>query len=310
MKIVFLGTPAFAVPSLEALIEAGHELALVITQPDRRRGRSKKLLPSEVKAAAEKHGVPVAQPERIAADKELRGRLEGMGLELGVVVAYGQYIPRRFREAPRHNMINVHASLLPRYRGASPISEAILNGDAEAGVSIMEVARRMDAGRVLARAPRPLTGEETTGSLTTELAELGAATLIEAVAAIEAGRAVYEPQDESKATMARKLAKADGALDWSRPAAELERRIRALNPWPMARFLYQGQPVIIEEAAAVAGAGEPGLLLSLDGGAITVATGSGALALRRLKPAGKKSMAAADFANGRRLASGQGFENG
>jgi len=309
MKLAFFGSDAFAVPSLEALAAAGHEVALVITNPDRRRGRSKTLLPTPVKEVGERLGAAILQPEgrpkRVDA-----AQLREAGCELGVVVAYGQFLGRRVREAPsRGYSINLHGSLLPRWRGAAPVAAALLAGDAVTGVSVQKVAQVMDAGDVLLSREEPVRPDDTRGGLRERLSRLGAEALVEAVGRIAAGEARFVPQDEAAATYASLLSKEDGRLDPALPAAELERRVRALSPWPTAYLtLDGGERLQVLRADVVAGEGEPGTVLAVDGKAgegLTVAVGEGALRLLEVKPTGKRAMPAKAYANGRRLAAGQ-----
>ena len=318
MRIVFFGTPSFAVASLEALVAAGHELALVVTNPDRRRGRRSELIAPEVKRAAITQGLQLRQPESVR-DPALIDELSTLEPELGVVVAYGQFIPRALRRLPRHGMINVHGSLLPRHRGASPVSQAILDGDTEAGVTIIEVARRMDAGAMLGKRATSISAEDTTGTLSARLAQLGGALLVDVIDAIARGEEQREQQDHAAATLANKLSKGDGILDWRRSALELERRVRAMSPWPLASFQLAGrgrrakqrESIIVERACCAPepeGAPAPGTILKLDQAGLVVATGTGALRLEQLRPPGKSTMSAADFARGRRLEAGHNLE--
>jgi len=309
MKIAFFGTPAFAVPTLRALVAAGHEVGLVVTNPDRRRGRHSTLIPPDVKVAALELGLTVLQAEKVK-EPEVEAALRDFAPELAVVVAYGHFIPRRLRRLPTRGMINVHGSLLPAHRGASPVSQAILDGDPEAGVTIIEVARRMDAGKMLGRAATPIGPEDTTGSLSLRLSELGATCLVETVAALEAGAVAPEVQDEALVSTAQKLSKSDGILDWSQSAAAVDRRIRAMLPWPTAHCRFRRKRLTLLSALPVTGSGEPGEILTVDDQGIVVACGDGALRIAELKPEGKRGMSAADFARGRQLAPGARFEAG
>ena len=311
MKIVFLGTPQFAVPSLKALIEAGHDIPLVVTNPDRRQGRGNKVAAPAVKVAAESHDLPILQIESIKSS-DLKERLDELKPDLGVVVAFGHYLPKSIRKAPRLGIINVHASLLPRHRGAAPISQAILDGDERYGVTIMKVARRMDAGDVLSQDSIPAESHHSCGSLTMLLADLGGKLLAETVAKLETEPMNASKQDESLATAVSKLTKSDGILDWSQTAVHLERQIRALNPWPMTRFQFNKKAVTVESASLEdsPNSGDPGTVLELSEHGITVQTGKGQLVLTQVKPAGKKSMSAAAFARGRQLKVGGRLSNG
>lgn len=311
MKIVFLGTPQFAVPSLDALVEAGHEICLVVTNPDRRKGRGNKVSPPAVKVAAEKHGLPILQIESIKSSG-LKETLAELKPDLGVVVAFGHYLPKSIRKAPRLGIINVHASLLPRHRGAAPLSQAILDGDPNYGVTIMKVARRMDAGDMLAQGSIPAESQHTCGILTELLSQLGGKVLAETVKKLETEPMSATKQDESLATAVSKLAKADGHIDWSKDGDYTERQVRAMNPWPMTRFQFNGKAVTVEQASWEENQGgeDPGTVLAISEDGMTVQTGRGQLILKQLKPAGKSSMSAAAFARGRQLKVGGRLENG
>lgn len=311
MKIVFLGTPQFAVPSLDALVEAGHEICLVVTNPDRRKGRGNKVSPPAIKVAAEKHGLPILQIESIKSSG-LKETLAELKPDLGVVVAFGHYLPKSIRKAPRLGIINVHASLLPRHRGAAPLSQAILDGDPEYGVTIMKVARRMDAGDMLAQGSIPAESHHTCGVLTELLSKLGGRVLAETVNKLETEPMTATKQDESLATAVSKLSKADGHIDWSKDGAYIERQVRAMNPWPMTRFQFSGKAVTVEQASWEDNDGdaEPGTVLAISEEGMAVQTGHGQLILKQLKPAGKSSMSAAAFARGRQLKVGGRLENG
>jgi methionyl-tRNA formyltransferase len=307
LKIAFMGTPAFAVPSLDALVAAGHELVLVVTNPDRPKGRGSQLQAPEVKLAAERLGLPIKQIESIK-DCGLEDHLRKLELDLIVVVAFGHYLPKGIRQAARA-CINVHGSLLPKHRGAAPIAQAILDGESEFGVTIIEVARKMDAGRMWGQARRPANGHETTGRLMEDLAILGARCLIEAIDSWARGSLQTMEQDESQATLVGKMNKADGDIHWTQPASRLERMVRAYDPWPGTRFIYQNDPIALLRVSAVDGQGPPGLVLALDTDSLTVACGQGALRLLEVKPAGKKAMSAAAWARGRRIAPGARLDN-
>ena len=307
MRIAFFGSDDFAVPSLRALAAAGHELGLVVTNPDRRRGRSSELLATPVKELALELGAPVVQPEGRPGD-ELATRLREAGLELGVVVAYGQFLTRAVRSAPGLGYsINLHGSLLPRWRGAAPVAAAIRAGDPVTGVSVQKVARRMDGGPVLARREEEVQPHDTRGALRERLSELGAELLVEAVAAISAGEARFEAQDEAQATYAGLLSKSDGLLDLSRPAVELERVVRACHPWPVAAVELGGARLQVLKAAVATGmtGAAPGTVVSVSDQGLWIETGHGALDLVEVRPTGKRAMSGAAYARGRRLATGE-----
>ena len=233
MVIVFFGTPAFAVPSLEALIRSRHTVAAVVSQPDRPRGRGQQLQPTPTKLVALAHGIPVLQPAKIR-DEAFLQQIRDLAADLGVVVAFGRILPDALLAIPRLGMINVHASVLPRYRGAAPIQRAVLAGDAETGVTIMRVASELDAGPTFAVATAPIPPDATSGDMEAVLAPLGAQSLLPVVDALEAGTAIETPQDASQATHAAKITKEEGAIDWTAPATIIHNRVRGLQPWPTA----------------------------------------------------------------------------
>jgi len=310
MKLVFSGTPELALPPLEALLRAGHELLLVITQPDRPKGRSGAPRPSPVKQAALAHGLPVHQPESIN-DPATVDKLVALAPDVLVVAAFGQILGRHVIEAPRLACVNVHASLLPKYRGAAPIPAAILNGDAETGVTIQKVARKLDAGDIIRQASIAIDPDDTAGSLAEKLARLGAHLLVEALADLETGTARFTPQDHSQATYAPMMTKDDGLIDWSQPAAGIERFVRAMAPWPQAfTFLPRGGTSLrlnIARVSAAGGvpAGEPGEVVEIARDGFMVKAGLGSVVVRELQPAGKRQMTAAEFVRGYRLARGE-----
>jgi methionyl-tRNA formyltransferase len=306
LRIVFAGTPEFAVPSLRALLEGPDSVVGVLTQPDRPAGRGRKLQAPPVKRAAEAAGVPVAQPERLAdaADREV---LAEWTPDLLVVTAYGLILPRAVLELPRLGCINVHASLLPAYRGAAPIQRAILDGRKETGITIMQMAPGLDSGPMLLQRRRPIGERETGGELHDALAELGAEALSEALAGLRAGTLEAVPQDPEQATYAAKIHKAEAELDWRRPAAELDRVVRAFNPWPVAFTHQAAGPLRIWRAHPGAATGAaPGTLEEDTDGLPAVACGDGRLlVLEQVQPPGRKAMAAADALRGGHLAPGQ-----
>lgn len=301
MNIVFAGSPDFSVRSLEALIVAGHHISGVFTQPDRPAGRGKKLQMSPVKRAALEHDLPIFQPERL---KQFDlGSLETP--DLMVVVAYGLILPQRVLNWPRLGCVNVHASLLPRWRGAAPIQRAIEAGDTESGVCIMQMDAGLDTGDVLKTVKTPISKDDTGGSLHDRLAELGASALVETIAEIENGAASPIPQPEQGVTYAEKLRKEEAEINWSLPAEVIERRIRAFNPWPVTWTGFRGKPLKIWAGMITEGESTPGSILEISKSGITVATGDAALCISRLQPAGKKPMNAADFANGNQIQPGE-----
>jgi len=307
MRIVFFGTPSFAVASLEALVNSRFTVAGAVTQPDKPQGRSRSVLvPPPVKVAAQTHGIPVLQPVRPVGDV-FTTSLRRLEPDLGVVVAYGHILRPEILTLPPRGMINVHASLLPRYRGAAPVQHAILRGEMETGVSIMQMEEGLDSGPVLHRVPTAIGQEETAGALAVRLAEVGAMALIEALSLISGGLARPQPQDDSKATYAPKIDREMARVLWHWDAATLARQVRAFDPAPGAWTNLNGTGVKLFGARAVPGTGEPGLVLSA-GERLVVAAGQGALAVQEVQPAGKARMAVEQWVRGRGVAVGRKFE--
>jgi methionyl-tRNA formyltransferase len=306
LRIAFAGTPDFAVPSLRALLEGPDSVVGVLTQPDRPAGRGRKLQAPPVKAAAQDAGVPVAQPESLSAP-EGRQALADWAPDLLVVVAYGLILPRSVLELPRLGCINVHASLLPAYRGAAPIQRALLDGRKETGITIMQMAPGLDSGPILLQRVRPIGERETGGELHDALAELGAEALTEALDRLRQGELTPRPQEEAEATYAAKLDKAEAELDWQRPAALLDRQVRAFNPWPVAVTRVAGEPLRIWHARpGEATEQPPGRVTVTEAGEPAVAAGDGRLlVLEEIQPPGRKRMAGADALRGGYLVPGQ-----
>lgn len=304
LRIIFAGTPDFSVPCLHALRAAGQEIVAVYTQPDRPAGRGRKLSPSPVKEAALALGLPIFQPQTLRDEAAIHA-LQAHKADLMVVVAYGLLLPRAVLDAPRLGCVNIHASLLPRWRGAAPIQRAILAGDSETGVTIMRMEAGLDTGPLYLIRRLPLDLRETGGGLSDKLSRLGAKALVEALPGIADGSLVPSPQDDSQANYAHKLAKAEAEIDWSRPAVEIDRLIRAFDPWPVAQTRLEGVSLRLwgcEPTARVApAASAPGQVLAAGKAGIDVATGAGVLRLTRLQPPGKKPMSAAEFLNARHL---------
>jgi methionyl-tRNA formyltransferase len=332
MVIVFFGTPQFAVPTLEALSTSRHQVALVVTQPDRRRGRGQKVTDAPVKAAARQRGIPVYQPDRLR-EPEVIDTLRGYVPEIGVVAAYGKLIPADLLSLPRRGMINVHASLLPKYRGAAPVHRAIINGDTETGVTIMQVVEALDAGDMLAKTARPIGPDETSEDLERALADDGARLLLEVLDQIETGAVRAEPQDSAASTYASRLTKEEGLIDWTLPAQQIHDRVRGLYPWPHAYSFLDGTRIVIlrtmvggsaspldsargalsevERATAPDSAGpslhlKPGSVVGARD-AIEVATGDGIIAITQLQAEGRRPMSARDFLAGHPVPSGATF---
>jgi len=307
MRVVFFGTPDFAVPSLRALLDEGAQVVAVVTQPDRPRGRSRStLVPPPVKELALARGIPVFQPDRPAGDLFLTS-LRRLEPELGVVVAYGHLLKPELLAIPRQGMINVHASLLPELRGAAPIPWAILRGDSRTGISIMQMESGLDSGPVLHQLDTPITPWETAGSLTERLAALGATALVEALALRRAGQLHAVPQDHTRATYAPKVNRAMSRVDWEGAADQVARQVRAFDPAPGAwTTLDSGAEVKLFGARPVPADGEPGTILSLDP-YLVVAAGQGAVAVDEVQPTGKKRMPAEAWGRGRGARVGQRF---
>jgi len=299
MRIVFAGTPEFAAQHLQALLDAGRQIVAVYTQPDRPAGRGQKLAPSPVKQLALQHGIAVYQPQTLR-DPAAQAELATLQADLMVVVAYGLILPQVVLDTPRLGCINSHASLLPRWRGAAPIQRAIQAGDASSGVTVMQMEAGLDTGPMLLKVSTTITAEDTGGSLHDRLALLGSAAVVEAVAKLAAGELHGEVQDDSLATYAHKLNKDEARLDWSRPAVELERLVRAFNPWPLCHSTLNGETLKIHAAQLGEGSGQPGSILAADRSGLTVACGEGALRLTRLQLPGGKPLAFADLYNSRR----------
>lgn len=303
MRIVFMGSAELAISSLNALLANGQdELVGVVSQPDRPAGRKRKPTPCPLKAFAEERNLPVMTPEKIG-DPESVEALAALKPDLFVVVAYGQYIPARVINLAQHEAINVHPSLLPKYRGSAPIQWAIANGDAATGVSIIYVAKKMDAGDILRQETYPITDDETSLTLHGKLALSGSALLLKAIDDIRDGTVSRTVQDDSEVVEIRKLAKEDGEIDWTQSSAVIRNRIRAFDPWPGSTCkLPNGEALKVWRAELVDGTGQPGELLDDQ---LLVATGSGALRLTEIQPAGKKRMPTASFLNGHPIDKGE-----
>ncbi len=300
IRTIFMGTPDFSVPTLAALVQGGYDLVAVVTQPDRPAGRGRRLELSPVKAFAVQHGLLVLQPPTLKAPEAV-AELAGLRPDVIVVAAFGQILRPAVLELPTHGCINVHASLLPRWRGAAPVQAAILAGDQVTGSTIMRMDAGMDTGPILAQAALAIQPDDTGGTLTARLAQQGAELLAETLPRWLAGQITPQPQDASLATLCRPLRKEQGLIDWTRPVSEIARTVRAFNPWPAASTAWQGQQLRILQAAALTGqAGEePGRVIQV-AGSLVVATGDGLLRLEEVQLAGRAAMSAHDFARGQR----------
>lgn len=307
MRLIFAGTPEFAAQALAAIIAAGHEVIMVLTQPDRPGGRGMALQPSPVKKLAAENNIEVFQPPSLkdaAAQARLAG-LAGLGAELMVVAAYGLILPQAVLDLPRLGCLNIHASLLPRWRGAAPIQRALLAGDAETGVCIMQMEAGLDTGPVMLRRAFPIDARDTAASLHDRLAALGAGLIVEALAGLPLAA---EPQASEGITYAHKIEKAEALIDWRKTAAELDRHLRAFNPFPGAQAQFKGQTIKLWRAEPVSGQGEIGQILAVDRKQIVVACGAGALAISELQKAGGKRLPVQQFLAGHPLQPGDRFE--
>ena len=307
MRVVFFGTPDFAVVSLKAMLRERISVVGVVTQPDKPQGRSRTtLVPPPVKVVAQAEGLPILQPTRPVGDLFLAAvrRLEP---DLGVVVAYGHVLRREVLDLPPRGLINVHASLLPRFRGAAPIQHALMEGVPETGVSIMQLDEGMDTGPVLYQLACPVAADDTAGTLSRRLATLGATALIEAISLLSAGLERPQPQDDSAATYAPKVSRELARLDWTRDAQTLERQVRAFDPAPGAWTTLDAAPVKLFAATPAVGSGTPGSVLAATD-RLVIACGNGALAVREVQPAGKTRLAVGDWVRGRGISAGRQFE--
>ena len=308
LKVLFLGTPQFAVPTLDAILASSHTVVGVVSQPDRPRRRGQRVSPSPVKQRALESSIPVLQPVKMK-DETLLSALRALNADLGVVAAYGRILTDDILTIPRLGMINVHASLLPRYRGAAPVHRAIINGERETGVTIMRVVLALDAGPMMASTRRAIGSDETSEVVEQDLARLGASLLVTTVDALADGTATETPQNESETTYAHRLTKEEGVIDWTLPAQQLHNRVRGLQPWPHTQTTLKGHRLIVLRSSAVAEAStaSPGTILSATGDDLRVATGDGALRILELQPEGKRPLTAREFLAGHRLTAGDCF---
>ncbi len=307
VDLVFAGTPEFSVPSLRALHSAGHRILTVYTQPDRPAGRGRRVEESPVKRAALEAGLAVTQPQNFRSEAAV-ATLRSLEPEVMIVVAYGLILPAEVLRIPRHGCINVHASLLPRWRGAAPIQRAIEAGDAQTGITLMQMDAGLDTGDILGSAVAAISGSDTAATLHDRLAELGARTLVATLAELARGGTVARPQDGSRSTYARKLSKAEALIDWRLPRETLHRRIRAFNPWPVAHTLWGGRVLRLWEVATLDGianaAASPGTVTAADASGVWVQTADAPLCITRLQIEGSRPLDAAAFLHGHPLAAG------
>ncbi|WP_299722896.1 methionyl-tRNA formyltransferase [uncultured Tateyamaria sp.] len=298
MRVIFMGTPDFSVPALEALVAAGHDIACVYTQPPRPAGRGKKERPGPVQTRAEALDLPVRHPVSLR-DADAQAEFAALNADIAVVVAYGLILPQVILDAPRHGCLNIHASLLPRWRGAAPIHRAIMAGDAQTGVCIMQMEAGLDTGPVLLRGETPIAADDTTASLHDRLADMGAKLIVDALARLPS--LTPKPQPEAGVSYAHKIDKAEAAIDWTRPAVEVDRQIRGLSPFPGAWFEIDGARIKALGSTLTSGSGAPGQVLD---DALSVACGDGAVRLTRLQRAGKGAQDADVFLRGMPVPSG------
>ncbi|HEV3217816.1 MAG TPA: methionyl-tRNA formyltransferase [Vicinamibacterales bacterium] len=308
LRIVFFGTPEFAVPTLNALLASQHAVVGVVTQPDRPSGRGQRLHPSPVKEVAEAHNLALLQPERLRNERFLN-TLRDLNADIGVVAAYGRILTDTILQTPRLGLINLHASLLPKYRGAAPIHRAVMAGDPETGVTIMRVVQALDAGPMLSSVARPIGPEETSVDVELDLARLGAQALVNALDALSTGTATETPQDESAATYAHKLQKDDGIIRWSDPAQAIHNRIRGLHPWPHAYSELEGVRCLLLESRVDARTSmhEPGTIIEAAGDNLRVQTGDGVLTIVRLQLEGRRAVSTREFLAGHHPGPGARF---
>ncbi len=303
LNVIFAGTPEFAAVALQALIDSGHQVIAAYTQPDRPAGRGRKLTASPVKLLAQSHNIPVLQPERLKGEAE-RQQLRNLNADVMVVVAYGLILPKAVLETPRLGCINIHASLLPRWRGAAPIQRAILAGDEQSGVTIMQMDVGLDTGEMLVIEATSISRNDNASTLHDRLAEIGARTVITALDQLQSGTTKPVAQDEAHTCYAHKLSKEEALLEWSRPAIELERQVRAFNPWPVAQTHYEGEVVRIWQARALDGVSAngttPGNVVTATKAGIDVATGNGVLRIEQAQLPGGRPLAVVDLLNARK----------
>lgn len=310
LRVVFFGTPGFAVPTLRALIASHHDVVAVVTQPDRPRGRGQQVKPEAVKIEAMRAGIPVLQPDR-PTDTDFTDTLTRLRLDAGVVAAYGKLLPDALLSLPRLGMINVHASLLPRWRGAAPVHRAILAGDRTTGVTIMRVVRQLDAGPMLATVETAIGGNETSAELEQRLAGLGAPLLVDTIDRLAAGPVTEKPQDESAVTYAHRLERRESEIDWRRPARDVHNQVRGLQPWPLATAVFLGRRTMLLRSEVVderGRAASPGSVEAVLADGLDVATAPGAVRLREIRIAGKASMTVAAFLRGHPVRVGDVFQ--
>jgi methionyl-tRNA formyltransferase len=310
LAVAFFGTPAFAVPTLDALHRSDHRVAVVVTQPDRPRARGHRVTASPVKAFAEAHGLPVFQPARLR-DDDVMATLANTGADIGVVAAYGKLLPQRLLDWPARGLVNVHASLLPRWRGAAPVHRAVIAGDPVTGVTIMRVVAALDAGPMIDRVETPIGPDETSETVEARLAGLGADLLVRTLDRMAAGPVEETPQDDTLATYAARLERRESRVDWARPAAAIHNQIRGLQPWPLAAVLFHGRRLLLRQSQVAHDRAldvEPGVVSRVEPDAIEVAARPGAVRLLRLQVEGRPVVDTRAFLNGHPVRVGDRFD--
>lgn len=308
MKIIFMGTPEFAVASLQALIDSEHDVIAVVAQPDKPKGRGRNLAPPPTKILAEQHNIAVLQPEKIRTE-EFLSQLQDFSPDLICVTAYGKILPKSILDLPRHGCINVHASLLPKYRGAAPINWSIVKGETETGVTTMLMDEGMDTGDMLLKKAIRIEDEDDAGSLSEKLSQLGGSLLLETISQLQEGKLTPVKQDESEATYAPMLKKSDGEIDWGKPAQEIWNLIRGMNPWPGTFTKLENKSLKIYKSKLADGQGSPGEVLDSDPGTLRVSTGEGTLEILELQVEGSKRMDTKSFLAGRKIEKGSVLGN-
>lgn len=303
MRIIFMGTPEFACPTLRTLIDRGEQVVAVITQPDRPKGRGQQTLPPPVKVLAEEHGIPVYQPVKVRLPESIE-QIRALEPDLIVVIAFGQILPKALLDIPKHGCINVHASLLPRYRGAAPLNWCIINGENETGVTTMMMDVGLDTGDMLLKRATPIDPDEDTQSLHDRMSLMGAELLGETLDRLAAGELTPEKQDDSLTCYAPIMKKEDGLIDWTRSAQQIKNQVRGMTPWPGAYSSLDDKLLKVFRVQTAAGSGEPGQVLSAGRDGIEVACGEGSLLIRELQLEGKKRLPAGDFLAGFKLQPG------
>lgn len=297
MRIIFMGTPEFACPTLRTLIERGENVVAVVTQPDRPKGRGQQTLPPPVKVVAEGHGIPVLQPVKVRLPESIE-QIRALEPDLIVVIAFGQILPKALLDIPKHGCINVHASLLPRYRGAAPLNWCIINGETETGVTTMMMDVGLDTGDMLLKSATPIDPDEDTQSLHDRMSLLGAELLARTLDRLKAGELVPEKQDDSLTCYAAMMKKEDGLIDWTRSAQQIKNQVRGMTPWPGAFSFLDDKLLKVYKVQTASGSGTPGTVVAAGRDGIEVACGEGSLLIRELQLEGKKRMAAGDFLAG------------